>query len=502
MPRLSPLGVSACGVGNITLSIDGATPPALAGILGGGADWLTATQMVFQDNADVTLKVYTTTTGLVTPLAGVVAGGANILHAGGGVVAAWRDGYGAYTNVSGFGPFSSGASGGVSEEGDVVLITNTHVGRGLDSYTAAGVKRVSLDVPLGLQQPIPVRTGYFAYADTSLTWQVRTVDGTVVPTFARPGVNWTIPVPLMNGTVALVERTELLSIRLKDSAIGFYLSAPLSEGFNPDAMEISPGVVRINWATDAGDSRVTLQVQDVNVVTGENRLATVDGTSLKWVTQAALAPVNLVSGLPTLKKWVGWYYSSGRYGDYRPTQNCTVLSIDNYKDGSGTLPPGAADTMRGAAVAAGAIFCSGNQEDIDVMKSRWDLVAGLVTGEGDAMSLSAQAATFRANLALNGLPSKPIIATLRPGQLTAGWQAPTGVDAYAPEIYFDTPAGSYAAQYAATQTAIAQVVAAAAGTPIYLIAQAYDRGNPAWVAAVDQIAAIIDACGDALLADQ
>jgi hypothetical protein len=271
--------------------------------------------------------------------------------------------------------------------------------------------------------------------------------------------------------------------------LGYVLSGD-GKDFYPDIFVRGDGHILVGSSETQGDT--VLRVYDIDPVAGT--------VSLNGGPARSISLTDLFGSGVTAKKWVGWYYSSGRYGNFRPKQNCTVLALSYFKDGSGTLPPGAEDAMRAAAVAAGAIFCSGEQEDMDVMRERWDLVAGLLMGEGTVVDFATTAAAYRARLASNGLPSKPIIATLRPTQILSGWSHPAGVDAYAVEIYFDGPgAGSYAAQYAATVSRINAVIAAAAGVPVYLIAQAFDRLGT-WTD-MDQVAAIIDACGAALIAD-
>lgn len=502
MPVLNSLGQSACGVGTIALSIDGATPAALAAILGGGACWLTDAKMAFQDVADVTLKTYDTGTLAVAAIPDMAAGGANILHAGGGVAFAWRAGFGAFTNVGGFGPFPAGYSAGVGEAGDAILLTNFQVGAGLAAYSSTGVLRSSNADQLGTNQPVPVRTGYFAYRALNLSWVIRNLAGTIIPYAPRAGINWLIPLVLADGTFLVIEQTEFLTLRQKDSATGYQLPAAFAQGFNPDAREISPGVVRVCWSTNAGESRTALQTVDVVIATGANTTGVVVGTSMAYTVNSPLTPINFITGAPTLPKWVGWYYSSGRYGDFRPTQNCTILALANYKDGAGNLPTDydARARMLGAAQAAGGIFCSGDQEDLDVMRDNWNLVAGLVMGEvATQAEMTTVATAYRTNVNASGLAARQIIATLTPGKTLSGlWNVPpAGVDAYAVEIYFDAPgAGSYAAQYAVTASAVTAVLAAVGPVPIYLIAQAYDRAG-SWTD-MDQVAAIIDACGDAM----
>lgn len=504
MPRLNSVGSALSGV-SAFLSIDGAIPAAMVGIPIDTARWLTDTLAIYQDDTGPgpAVRTYNTASHAIVL---VDSQGVTRMGAGGGKYAIFLQGSGVRSNIAGWVNPTGAATGDVSETGLVALNSSYGTGRGIALYDASGVLRFA-DASVLLtpyNDPIPCRSDLVTYS-TATGWVLRAAPtGDLLPCTLRQGLNYVVPVKLASGDIWLLERGNDLILRQKDATAGFKVNATLSaDTFNPDAREISPGVVRVCWATNAGESHDALQEIDLTLATGANRTAVVVGSALVWTDQSPLTPVDVVTGAPTLKKWVGWYFSSGKYGDFRPRQNCTILSLKNYRDGDGTLPPNAAAQMVAAAQAAGAIFCQGSPEDVAVMKPYWDLVAGLLTDEGAASDITTQAKGFRGVLAANGLASKPIIAQLKPGQLATGWTAPSAVDAYAPEVYFAAPSVDYASQYAATQALIASYVAAAEGIPLYLTMQAYDRnGDPAWVAAITQITAIIDACGDALKADQ
>lgn len=504
MPVLNTLGNALMGV-SAGLSIDGAIPAAMVGIPIDTARWLTDTLAIYQDDTGPgpAVRTYNTASHAISL---IDSQGVTRMGAGGGKYAIFLQGSGVRSNIAGWVNPTGAATGDVSETGLVALNSSYGTGRGIALYDATGVLRFADPAVLltPYNDPIPCRSGLVTYS-TATGWLLRAAPtGDLIPCTLRAGLNYVVPVKLASGDIWLLERGNDLILRQKDATQGFKVNTTLSVNtFNPDAREISPGVVRVCWSTNAGEAHDALQAIDITHATGANRTAVVVASALVWTAQSPLTPVDVVTGAPTLTKWVGWYFSSGKYGDFRPRQNCTVLFLNFYRDGSGNVPAGSADQMRAAAAAAGGIFCQGSQEDIDVMRASWGLVAGLVTDEGAASDITTQAALFRANLAANGLPSKPIIATLRPGQLTTGWTAPSGVDAYAPEVYFTAPSVDYATQYAAATTLINSYVAAAGGVPLYLIMQAYDRNlDPAWQAAIPQITAIIDACGDALKADQ
>jgi hypothetical protein len=183
--------------------------------------------------------------------------------------------------------------------------------------------------------------------------------------------------------------------------------------------------------------------------------------------------------------YLGYYYAAGRYGDFKPAQNCTVLAIDNFT-ADAVLPANAPARMRAAADQAGAIFIGTSFEDLDAMAGRWDLVHGLMLGEHqDTAGIETEARDARARLAARGLPAKPIVATIMPDQVfQAGWRIPAGVDVLGVEIYFDGPAASFGDMRKAALRRVDQVLEHTGDLPVILIAQAYDRNRDAWRAPV------------------
>lgn len=196
-------------------------------------------------------------------------------------------------------------------------------------------------------------------------------------------------------------------------------------------------------------------------------------------------------------KYLGYYYAAGRYGDFRPMQNCTQLALDNFSVDT-VIPPDAPARMRAAALQAGAIFIGNRAADYGAMSSRWDLVHGIMLPEGTVAGMEAWAREVRQDLASFQLAAKPVIGTVMPTQVfDPGWRVPAGVDALAVEIYFDGPAPTYGDQLRVTAQRIDQVLARTVPVPVILVPQCYDRnGKPQWQtqAGVDAMEAITAAC--------
>lgn len=192
--------------------------------------------------------------------------------------------------------------------------------------------------------------------------------------------------------------------------------------------------------------------------------------------------------------WAGYYYAAGKYGDFTPAQNCTVLGLSMFADGDGTLQPGAKARQRSAAERAGAIFIGSSDADIENFRGAWHLVAGVWLKEfADLDAATEEAAWAKQRMDRRGWPARPVIFTVMPDQVfQPGWRVPKHVDWLAVEIYFDTPEVTSIDQRLAVQRRVEQVTRQLpAGLPVILIAQSYDRnGNPAWQLATEQLAAI------------
>ncbi len=478
--------------GQGALSINGATPAALVGISGGQPRWLSASVIAYIDDTNNRLATYDVNTHVVAPLDG--RPGQNRLGAAGGKYVAFTVGVGVVSNISGL-SLPAGTIGDVDEFGTAVVVTDYNAGKGIRLYAAAGTLLFADDtITFGNNNWPQIRTGVAAY-NAGAVWVLRSTVG-ALPYLTRPAVNRLVPVVLADGTIAVTENTETLTYRVATSGQGYVLGPNL---WNHDAREISPGVVRIQAATNVSSTPSSLVLIDLTVATGANRIGTVQGGAIVWATGTPFPLVDLATGVATTQKYFGYYYASGRYGDFFPRQNCTVLYVDNFSIDN-VIPDDAPARMRTAAQAAGGIFTGGDQANLDVMKNDWGLVKGILLGEiSTSAAITAAAQDARVRIAANGLAAKPIGVTLTSDQMfLPGWTMPA-VDFLAVEIYLTAPGpGGYAPSYAAAMTLITDVLAAAGSVPVYLIAQAFDRSGT--YMNTDSIAGIIDACKDALVA--
>lgn len=335
MPVLNPTtGDAACGIGCIQISIQGGVPAALAGVIGGGCCWLTATKMIYQDCADAHLKTYDTGT---TAIATVSTSGATKIGAGSGVWAAFlADGVsGVRTNVGGFGPFPAASLAAVGEDGSVAIVTTYQLGRGLTVYGPTGSVLSTIDITI-FYPVFALRHGILAYSIGANTWVLRTTAGVQLSYAQRStgDTNWVVPV-VSGDVVWVMERQGDLTLRPKDSGLGYRLPGTAGVSYNPDAIEVSPGVIRVAWA-DPGDSVNSLRLLDVTLATGANTLGVPTAGVIVWTPQAALPVVDLGAGgaspsgpyvVPYTKPmWVGSFYaSSEQYGYFDTPGNAEVL---------------------------------------------------------------------------------------------------------------------------------------------------------------------------------
>lgn len=187
-----------------------------------------------------------------------------------------------------------------------------------------------------------------------------------------------------------------------------------------------------------------------------------------------LAPV--VAELPD--RWAGYYYAAGRYGDFDPAQNCTMIARSMFADASGVQPGDTDFRFAQAILKAGRVFA--DPADIPVVVAIWDRVAGIIIGETSGPAeTKAIAVKARAAMAAWNVPQRPIVATVMVSQQTdPGWR--DAADWLGLECYLDAPGPG---NWWDTQPAIARQLDRAADVfgvqPVLLIGQAYDR-NGAW----------------------
>jgi hypothetical protein len=271
---LNVLGNAAYGVGDQGISIDGAVPAALAGILAGEPRWIGNALVIFQNNTAGGIYTYNTSTLALTA---VDALGENRLGAGAGVYAAYLAGGGTpgvRTNITGFGNLPFAAIGDVTETGQVVVIPDAANYQGVSVFDATGTGLWSLSVGLAVGTQPHARVNVTAYADVaSGTWHLWQNAPPLQQSFTAPTgfpVVWTVPC-FVGGALYVLEQSDRLTFRQKDATSGYIITTGLS--FNPDVRLLSPGVVRIGWCINAGESTDSLRLMDLIVATGVNQVA-------------------------------------------------------------------------------------------------------------------------------------------------------------------------------------------------------------------------------------
>lgn len=289
MPRLNTLGDAATGVGNIAIGINGATPAALAGILGGEPRWFRTTpskRIIFQNNTAGDLSFYDLTSLAVTS---ADPAGENRLGAGGSVWAAFLTSTGTRTNVAGLGPFPAAALGDVSETGQVAINTSYSTGMGLQVYAASGVGLWALNPTLTGGTTVRCKDNYTAFSDEN-GWHIWKNSPPALQSFTEQIDTSIVTVtPVVSGSNVLVlEGGNRLTLRRKDSQQGYIITTGFA--FNPDVIELTPGVVRIAWSLTSGEAASDLVVMDLTLSSGANLLGTVVAGALVFVAGTPIKP--------------------------------------------------------------------------------------------------------------------------------------------------------------------------------------------------------------------
>ena len=157
------------------------------------------------------------------------------------------------------------------EPDSVVLIQNYQAGRGIQVYSSLGVLQYTADVQINPQGNICLRGNVLTYRDAAGWHLVDVSSGSAIAFTARTeSINWMVPVTLTGGKIALLERSERLTIRYKDAVLGYVVQSTPNT-FNPDAIELTAGIVRIAWSTTAGKGPTNLQEMDLTLTNGVNQ---------------------------------------------------------------------------------------------------------------------------------------------------------------------------------------------------------------------------------------
>lgn len=303
--RLSPTtGKGLMGQGGGTISIDGVTPASLVGHPGGGWDWLDDTTCGGQ--ADLgsgyllrQLVLPNTLTVLDSTPSGVTDA-ATQFRAGNSKWAAFLTGgalQGVRSNIRARLPLA--ALGDINESGQMVVVQNYAADSGLVAYASSGAQLwVNSTSVLDGSNRLRSKNGSVAYQDTTSAWHLRNSATGALQSFAPRTdevVAAMVPV-LISGVIWVVELTNTqLTIRPATSANGFVL-ATSANLFNPDAVSMSAGNVRVGWSVTTGENPTDMRLADLNVTTSALSTGTTSSGSLVITAQPPATPSDLPVG--------------------------------------------------------------------------------------------------------------------------------------------------------------------------------------------------------------
>jgi hypothetical protein len=300
--RISTTGRCAYGYGP-TVAIDGTTPAALVGQfcgVPGGPPWLSTTKIAYQNGGTGAgpwiVQSYDTGTLATAELSST---GANRVGAGASIWAKWLSGAGV-TSSNGV-TLPNAVLADVSSLGQIVVVDNYAAGTGITVYSPAAAVALALPgVVLINNQGLRLVGNALAYQDTT-GWKLVGV-GIDDPLFA-PRINETVvncvPVLMADGSYCVVETSNSrLTVRSASTGTGFVVEdAP--DAFWADAIQISPGVVRVGFCTNQGESADSAVRVDVTMATGANIRSTVVAGAFVPVVQTPFAKTTFDVGPTT-----------------------------------------------------------------------------------------------------------------------------------------------------------------------------------------------------------
>lgn len=282
MPNLNSIGQIAHGKGGVGAFFNNSQFDA-----GGGADWLTDRDIVYQhggvDGWYLALfdshtarpdpnrpgwLLGTITRAVLDPASPFYNRGANDLRAGGGIWAAWLDGFGLYAS-NGLHLPSAGLLN-VGPHGSIAYIPDRQNGLGVDVREPDGTTwRLTNGIAYDLQL---IGRSQALWRDPS--GAILTVG---IPTpQVLPGAAWFPKACLVNNEwwIVYYSGTSGLVAHPFNSFVGY--SILRSGNAWPDAITLSttPNTIRIAWSISEGEAAGHIQVRDVDITTNRIDLAT------------------------------------------------------------------------------------------------------------------------------------------------------------------------------------------------------------------------------------
>ena len=461
--RLRPsTGAGALGI-STNISVDGVVPAPLVGVGAMLPRWYNdaGNVLLFFNNDSDELQTIDLDTNVVTT---VDPAGTTTLAAGNDLyVAGLSSGalQGVRSNIPGWTRLSLAGLGDMDENGDFAVIQNFAADNGVSIYSAAGTHITTIAIPIAPSAVIRCKTGLCAFSGAASSWQLRSLTtGALVPFADRAtGVIETVPIELADGRIFVVERTgnDTLTVREATGNQGYVISSTIV--FNPDVIELSPGVLRIGWSSAAGEFATSLRMADLTLGSGAQTLwSTSTGTLV-----SSAGPTAPVTALPATMTGQGLIDTFlGRTAFVKPDGMLTEYGwqfleklvkglgqpVDLAHQTTGVLPGGSVDPD--LSVLDGANIIDGSTP-LTALESQ---PASTLVGRGSASAGSPEVITLGTGLTMvatvlnasGGMTTgywTPLCAgdTLNWGQINSQvgeWSPLTNGDPVTPELIFNS----------------------------------------------------------------
>jgi hypothetical protein len=402
--RLSPTtGKSLMGVGSGTISIDGVPPPSLSGYAGGGWGWLdddTCGGQAFIAGL-WHLKQLVVSTDTLTDLVATTSAGdlAHQFRAGNGEWARFVAGGGIHSSAGLGLTLPLAALGDMDPLGRVAVVQNYAADNGLVTYAANGAQLqvISTKVLAGTER-LRTKDGVMAYQEPNLSWHLRDIASGALAAFAPrtdETIAQTVPISI-SGAIWVVEISGTkITLRPATSAQGYVLSTSPNL-FNPDAVSLSAGTVRVAWSITTAENPTALRLADVNTtsaafVSGSTASGSLVLTSEPDLTQSSL-PVGPVEGgggaagantqpryAIKAEPFVGGEDGKRTYQRYWDQIATAAFAPPDLSQATGVLDPDHGGTggtgglvdIDGANILPGTIPCSAMVEDCSLAAGYW-----------------------------------------------------------------------------------------------------------------------------------
>lgn len=251
MPRLSVNGNIGMGIAGHQGSINGNLIPGAFGVY-----WMNGQDTAFINSNDVGITKYNFVTGVRTPQDPHAA---NDLRAGGDVWAAWLDHYGLFASTGHYDPVAGLLD--VGPDGAIGYTPNRQSGVGCN------VREVSGEVwnlTGGLVAELEL-LGAKRAIWRDFNFKFHTVN--IPPTVQCPGGAWFPHAVFLNGEwwAMYFAGNYGLVLHPFSSTIGYVITPPGQDAWQPTCVALANNVVRVCWSTTAGEGPNDYRIFDCNI---------------------------------------------------------------------------------------------------------------------------------------------------------------------------------------------------------------------------------------------